>query len=120
MSAREAGEFCPVVAGGDSVGARRRDGGCRARGEFTAPGASNCLWHFPRAALRLRWAIFDRSLRDGEAIWPVCERAPVGDGEINLTFMRLPCWRGAEVPARRVTHFRNFKEQESSKKPVAR
>jgi len=61
-----------------------------------------------------------RPVRAGEAIWPVCERAPVGDGEINLTFMRLPCWRGAEVPARRVTHFRNFKEQESSKKPVAR
>ena len=88
---REAGEFCPVVAGGDSVGARRRDGGCRARGEFTAPGASNCLSHFPRAALRLRWAIFGRSLRAGGALWPVCEAAPVGDGEINLTFMRLPC-----------------------------
>ena len=34
-----------------------------------------------------------RPVRDGEAFWPVCERAPVGDGEIDLTFMRLPCTR---------------------------
>jgi len=74
-----------VGAGGEMEDAGERGG------EFTAPGASNCFWHFPRAALRLRWAIFDRSLRDGEAIWPVCEAAPVGDGQINLTFMRLPC-----------------------------
>jgi len=51
-----------------------------------APGGLNC----PQ---RVR-GDFDRSLRDGEAIWPVCERAPVGDGEINLTFMRLPWMEG--------------------------
>ena len=31
-----------------------------------------------------------RPVRAGEAIWPVCEAAPVEDGEIDLTFMRLP------------------------------
>jgi len=38
-----------------------------------------------------------RPVRDGEALWPVCEAAPVGDGGVNLTFMRLPCMQPRNV-----------------------
>ena len=47
-----------------------------------APGGLNCPQREARNFVRSG---------TGRAIWPVCEAAPVGDGEIDLTFMRLPC-----------------------------